>query len=83
MIDQATNEQTPDISTAGERYMQFEVIVGNIGVVYRGDNRFDATVAYNTYVGQSKRGYGRAANESVILTSGDDEIKIHHGNQEI
>lgn len=54
-----------------------EVIVGNIGTVYRGANRFDATVIYNRYVGASKRGEGRAAGESVTMTREDDIIQEH------
>jgi len=57
----------------------FEVIVGNIGAVYRGTNGFDATVAYNRYVGVSKRGEGRAAGESVIMMRGGEIVREHAG----
>jgi len=47
----------------------YEVTVGNLGTVYRGENRFDANVAYNRYQGMSKRGEGRASGESVVIWS--------------
>lgn len=58
----------------------FEVIVGNIGAVYRGTNGFDATVAYNRYVGASKRGEGRAAGESVIMMRDCGIVREHEGD---
>lgn len=59
----------------------YEVLVGNIGCVYKGTHGFDARVAYNTYVGQSKRGYGRAATEPVTLIC-DGEIVSEYGPPE-
>lgn len=49
----------------------FEVIVGNIGTVYDGNNYMQAQGKYSHYVRQSKGGWGRAAGESVTL--------FHHG----
>ena len=51
----------------------WEVIVGNIGTVYAGTNGFDALSLYNTYLGLSKRAYGRVANEPVVLVK-DEEV---------
>lgn len=46
---------------------KYEVIVGNIGTVYSGDNRNKAEKDYKDYVAQSKGGKGRAGGEDVIL----------------
>jgi len=51
----------------------YQVIVGNVGTVYEGTNGFTATRDYNSYVGISKRGIGRAGNEPVTMIK-DDEI---------
>jgi hypothetical protein len=45
----------------------WEVIVGNIGTVYSGTNGFEANTTFQTYVGQSNSGYGRAGGEDVTL----------------
>ena len=50
----------------------FEVVVGNIGTVYSGNNYMQATAKYSSYVKDSKAQYGRAAGESVVL--------FHHGH---
>lgn len=55
-----------------EKHM-WEVIVGNLGIIYRGTNGFRALYEYNSYVSLSKRYYGRAANESCTLIR-DGEI---------
>ena len=57
----------------------YEVIVGNIGKVYEGSNGFDAIVAYNIYVGKSKRNEGRCAGESVALWLNNEPIKEFYG----
>lgn len=53
---------------------QYELIVGNIGTVYSGTNGFEAFKRFQTYVGQSKSGVGRAGGESVVLMV-DGEIQ--------
>ena len=53
----------------------WEVIVGNIGKVFEGSNGFQARVAYNSYVGMSKRNYGRASGESVSLWKDNEPFK--------
>ena len=45
----------------------FQVIVGNIGTVYDGNNYMKALAKFATYVDHSKSNYGRAAGESVTL----------------
>jgi hypothetical protein len=58
----------------GEEIMaMYEVIVGNIGLVYTGSNGFTANVVYGTYKRQSKEGRGRAAGEDVTALR-DGEI---------
>ena len=59
------------------RGVRFEVIVGNIGCVYRTSNRRDAADRYKQYVKQSKAGYGRAAGEPVTLFT-DGELEKEH-----
>ena len=41
------------------------IVVGNIGVVYAGDNTIHARGVFKSYVRQSKDNYGRAAGEDV------------------
>jgi hypothetical protein len=58
----------------------YEVIVSNIGKVLEGSNAFKANSAFNTYVGQSKRGYGRAAGESVTMFRNGEPVKEFTGS---
>jgi hypothetical protein len=58
----------------------WELVVGNIGSVYQGSNGFEANSRYQTYVGQSKAGYGRAAGESVTLFRNRDLWKEYIGS---
>jgi hypothetical protein len=51
----------------------YEVIVENIGKVYEGTDENFARKTFNDYVKLSKKGYGRAAGEGVILLK-DNEI---------
>lgn len=46
---------------------KFEVIVGNIGAVYSGNNYMQAQCCYSRYVKASHKREGRAADESVVL----------------
>ena len=45
----------------------YEVIVGNIGTVYSGDDMAEAKSTYESYVADSKADYGRAGGEDVTL----------------
>lgn len=56
---------------------RYQVIVGNIGTVYDGDNGFEADKRYNTYVGRSRRGEGRCAYEPVTLMKDGEPHKEH------
>lgn len=60
----------------------YQVIVGNIGIVYEGPNDFEAIREYNTYVSQSKENYGRAAGEPITLLRDDEIYKEHYGEIE-
>lgn len=57
----------------------YEVIVGNIGTVYRGNSKVEALKKYSTYVKASKSSYGRASGEGVDLFKDGDVIKSHVG----
>lgn len=61
----------------------WDVIVGNVGVVYSGTSGFDARKLYNQYVGISAQGVGRAGNESVTLMRDGDIHLEHIGLQDI
>ncbi len=50
-----------------EAKTKYEVLVGNIGIVYSGSSKSDAMKDYNEYVRQSKTNKGRAGNEDVVL----------------
>ena len=52
----------------------YQVIVGNIGTVYDGDNESDAAEIYADYVRASLNGEGRAAHESITMMCNDEEI---------
>jgi hypothetical protein len=58
-----------------EEEERYEVIVGNIGTVYDGDDLSEAERVYEEYVGQSKGGYGRAADEDVTLMGDGEPIQ--------
>jgi len=45
----------------------YEVIVGNIGLVYTGDNLIKARQIFQEYVSQSDGKYGRASGEDVTM----------------
>lgn len=55
----------------------YELIVGNIGTVYRGSLETTARKEFNEYVRLSKAGYGRVAGEPVTLFKDGEIIKEH------
>ena len=55
----------------------YQVVVGNIGEVWSGNNPIDAHKEYGEYKRLSVAGYGRAAGESVTMFL-DGEIKLEH-----
>lgn len=56
----------------------FEVLVGNIGCVYSGNDHDGALKDFHEYVSQSMSGYGRAGNESVVLIRDGEPINGHY-----
>ena len=55
---------------------RYQVIVGNIGQVYDGNNPIEARKVYGEYKRQSIDNYGRAAGESVtIFDNGEIDIE--------
>lgn len=65
---------------AARRVEKYEVIVGNIGVVYSGSSRDEAYHQFHAYVELSVDGVGRAAFEDVTLFLDGEPIKEHHGS---
>lgn len=52
----------------------YQVIVGNIGLVHESNRCVEARGVYGEYKRQSAEGYGRAAGESVTLYKDDEPI---------
>ncbi len=46
---------------------EYEVIVGNVGLVYKGKDILDACDTFSRYVRKSKSGEGRCADECVTM----------------
>lgn len=59
--------------------MRYTVYVGNVGLVHDGQNKKEALKAFAEYKSQSSSGYGRAANEEVVLMADDEPVKQHGG----
>jgi hypothetical protein len=55
----------------------FEVVVGNVGTVYAGQDEAKAKKEYDNYLEISKKGVGRAGNEEVLYFVDGDLIKEH------
>jgi hypothetical protein len=58
---------------------RYEVIVGNIGTVYSGNNGQAAQNYFKAYVANSKCDSGRAAGESVTLLAGGEIAREYAG----
>lgn len=58
-----------------------QIIVGNIGTVYDGDDEAEAYRLYREYCEQSKNGHGRAAGESVTWIRHDETHMEFTGTQ--
>jgi len=58
---------------------RYEVIVGNIGTVYSGNNLREGRVTFAEYLSQSESGRGRAGGEDVTLMMDDEPIAVHYG----
>ncbi len=64
------------------RISMYQVIVGNIGTVYEGDDEFEAYATFQMYRIDSKYSRGRAAGESVTLLADGEVVKEYVGEQE-
>lgn len=77
-LDRLTPEMLEELRITleieGEGY---EVVVGNIGSVYKGTDKDEAGRVFDEYRDQSKSGVGRAGNESVTLFD-NNEIDREH-----
>lgn len=62
-----------------EGISEYEVVVGNIGTVYRGPDESMALKKFEIYVAQSEEGYGRASGESVTILKDGDVWREHMG----
>ena len=60
----------------------FEVVVGNIGTVYSGNNYMTACCKFQAYVGRSKSEGLRASGESVAILQGGEIRKEYIGTLE-
>ncbi len=64
--------------------MKYQVIVGNIGTTYTGDDYHEALRQYGEYKRQSKARYGRCAGEPVvILQDGEPMAKYDYEGETI
>jgi hypothetical protein len=68
-----------DALTAYKAEQTFDVIVGNIGTVYSGNDSMEANRIFDVYKQLSKDGYGRAAFEPVTLMRNNEPWIEHEG----
>jgi hypothetical protein len=59
--------------------MMHQILVDNIGCVYRGTSKRKAKQQFDEYVYMSRTGYGRAAHEDVTWLVDDEVYKNHTG----
>ena len=59
---------------------RYEVLVGNIGTVYSGENAAQAEADYLSYRTDSRRRYGRAAGEPVTLFKDGEIVTEYPGD---
>lgn len=59
-----------------------EVVVGNVGTVYSGDDESAARLCYKEYVEASRVFYGRAAGEMVALLADGEIMEEYQGRRE-
>ena len=58
---------------------QYQIIVGNVGTAYDGDDGAAADAIFREYVRASCDGIGRAAGESVTMMDGGEIVREHVG----
>jgi hypothetical protein len=56
----------------------YQVVCGNIGTVYQGNNQDEALKTYYEYVGLSNRYYNMATGEDVVIFREDGSILFEH-----
>lgn len=54
---------------------RYEVVVGNVGTVYAGDDAAAAQAAFDEYLNQSIHGHGRAQGEPVTMFEDGEVIR--------
>jgi hypothetical protein len=57
---------------------QYDVIVGNVGMVYSGSSRSEAARTFNEYMRISRSGHGRAGSEPVTLMQDGEIVRELH-----
>jgi hypothetical protein len=60
---------------------RYQVIVGNIGTVYEGDNPVEARRLFGVYREQSRSQVGRAGGEDVVLMGKDGPLLEFFGSE--
>lgn len=61
---------------------QFEVVVGNVGVVYQGPSGIIALTRYENCRQRSIEGLGLMAGEPVTLFADGEPVRLHQGSVE-
>lgn len=74
--------RAPVKKNTAKRPFVCEVIVGNIGTVYRGSDHLEAVKTYLYYVKASEAGEGRAGGESVTMFEGERIAREHFGSND-
>ncbi len=59
--------------------VRYDVVVGNIGTVYSGEDEDAARTQYAHYEANSRAGYGRAGGEDVTLLEDGEIVAEHYG----
>ena len=76
-LDLLTPEMIAELGIRLDIASEWEVLVGNVGSVYVGDDEAEARRKFDVYVESSKSGVGRAGDEPVTLMC-DGEPVIEH-----
>ena len=72
---QKRKTQTPEKAKSN-----YQVVVGNLGIVYDGPSKKDAQKDFKYYRDKSSSRYGGlVCGEEVALLQGDDQLDIHEG----
>lgn len=60
---------------------KYQIIVGNIGTVYSGENEKESLKIFREYVSQSLHGFAYAGNEDVVILCDGEILKEFYGNK--